>query len=233
MSLSERYDSFYRTSLQREQFADVHLAGWPRNRVEAIVAYAGSGDSVLDVGCGSGYLLYQLRRRFTCLWGLEYSGHRLEQARINLQDLPFTPVQGSAESMTGIASDSIDCVVSADTIEHVPDVFLAAAELFRVLRPGGRLVINTPNIAFIKKRALLLAGRFPSTSQPNEGFGSDVLFDGGHLHNFTFRSLAMLLERARFRVESRIGYGRLGRLHHLHPPLLSGGVQLIAVKPTG
>lgn len=231
MSLSERYDTFYKSSLARETFSDVELKGWPRDRVQAIIAFAGHGQSVLDVGCGSGHLLYQLRGRFKELFGLEYSGHRLEQATVNLAGLPFTPLQGSAEAMTGIASNSIECVVSADTIEHVPDVYLAAAELSRVLKPGGLLIINTPNIAFAKKRVLLMLGRFPSTSQPNEGLGSDVLFDGGHLHYFTFRSLALVLQRAGLVVERRIGYGKLGRLHHLYPPLLSGGAQLIARKP--
>jgi len=231
MSLAERYDTFYASSQTRETLHDVALKGWPRNRVEAIVAFAGSGGTVLDVGCGNGHLLFQLRTRFERLVGLEYSGSRLQQARLNLTGLPFTGVQGSAEAMTDIAAGSIDCIVSADTIEHIPDVYLAAGELHRVLRPGGRLVINTPNIAFLKKRVLLLCGRFPSTSQPNEGFGSDVLYDGGHLHYFTFRALRLLLERAGFVVEQSIGYGRLGRLHHLHPPLLSGGVQLIARKP--
>ncbi|MHB1188803.1 class I SAM-dependent methyltransferase [Thiobacillus sp.] len=231
MSLSEQYDSFYRTALVKEELAEVHLHGWPKNRVEAILYSAGSGDALLDVGCGNGHLLYQLRNRFKKLVGLEYSAHRLEQAKLNLSDDAFVPVLGSAEDMNEIASDSVDCVVSADTIEHVPDVYPAAAELFRVLRPGGTLVINTPNIAFVKKRILLLMGRFPSTSQPNEGLGSDILFDGGHLHYFTFRSLSLLLESAGFAIEQSIGFGKLGRVHNIYPPLMSGGVQLVARKP--
>jgi SAM-dependent methyltransferase len=231
MSLSEKYDRFYGQVDGTRSFADVIVRGWPRDRVQAIIAHAGSGGAVLDVGCGDGHLLYQLRSRFTRLVGLEYSAGRLAEARRNLHTLPFEGHLGSAESMKGIADGSIDCVVSADTIEHVPDVYAAAGEIFRVLKPGGRLVINTPNIAFIKKRALLLLGKFPSTSQPNEGLGSDVLFDGGHLHYFTFRSLRLLLLRAGFRTQGQIGYGKFGFVHHLHPPLLSGGVQLIAVRP--
>ena len=230
MSLSKRYDDFYRTALTPQAFADVSVNGWPANRIEAILAHAGEGESVLDVGCGNGHLLYQLRKRFARLVGIEYSGHRLEQAALNLAGLRFEGHVGSAEDMHGIPEASVSCVVSADTIEHVPDAYAAADELLRVLVPGGLLVINTPNIAFVKKRALLLMGRFPSTSQPNEGLGSDILFDGGHLHYFTFRSLTLLLERAGFRIEGAIGYGRLGRLHHLYPPLLSGGVQLMARK---
>ena len=76
----------------------------------------------------------------------------LEQAKINLADLPFIPVHGTAEDMNLIKSDSIDCIVSADTIEHIPDVYKATEEMLRVLKPGGSLIINTPNIASIKKR---------------------------------------------------------------------------------
>lgn len=230
MSLSAQYDSFYKTALVKETLGEIYLHGWPKNRVEAILHSAGRGDTLLDVGCGNGQLLYQLRHRFKKLVGLEYSAHRLEQAKLNLSDDAFVPVLGSAEDMSEIAPDSIDCIVSADTIEHVPDVYPAAAELFRVLRPGGRLVINTPNIAFVKKRVLLLIGRFPSTSQSNEGLGSDILFDGGHLHYFTFRSLSLLLERAGFVIEQSIGFGKLGRVHNIYPPLMSGGVQIVARK---
>ena len=231
MGLSKQYDSFYKSALVKEALPSFQLHGWPKNRVEAVMHSVDGGDSVLDVGCGNGLLLYQLRNQFKNLVGLEYSAHRLEQAKLNLSDNNFLPVLGSAEDMNEIISGSIDCVVSADTIEHIPDVYPASVELFRVLRPGGTLVINTPNIAFIKKRAVLLMGRFPSTSQPNEGLGSDILFDGGHLHYFTFRSLSLLLERSGFTIERSIGFGKLGRIHNIYPPLMSGGVQLVARKP--
>ena len=196
MSLRDQYDKFYANTNgtgQKEQFVDLTIDGWPKDRTEAIIFSVKSGESVLDVGSGNGNLLYQLRNKFTHLIGLEYSPHRLLQSELNLDELNFTGFEGSAEDMTAIKSDSIDCIVSADTIEHVPDVYLACQEFSRVLRPGGTIIINTPNIAFIKKRALLLFGRFPSTSQKNEGLGSDILFDGGHLHYFTFRSLSLLL----------------------------------------
>lgn len=232
LSLADSYDRFYRSSGAKEDFADPVLTRWPRDRTEAILHSVARAGTVLDIGCGNGRLLHALRNRFDTLVGLEYSPERLTQARVNLEGLRFVAHQGSAENMSELATDSIDCIVSADTIEHIPDVYAATAEMARVLKPGGQLVINTPNVAFIKKRTLLLLGRFPSTSQNNEGLGSDLLFDGGHLHYFTYRSLRLLLTRAGFEIEHSIGFGRFGRVHNAWPPLLSGGVQLTAAKPS-
>jgi len=231
MSLSDKYDKFYNAEIKKEKIEKISINSWPKNRAEAIVAMGGMGGNILDIGCGNGALLYQFHDAYKKLIGLEYSGHRLELAKLNLEDFNFTPLQGSAENIDIIDSDSIDRIISADTIEHIPDVYLAASEMFRILKPGGVLVINTPNIAFIKKRVLLMLGRFPSTSQKNEGIGSDVLFDGGHLHYFTFRSLRIVLEKAGFIMERKIGYGKFGRIHNILPTLLSGGVQWVARKP--
>lgn len=62
-------------------------------------------------------------------------------------------------------------------------------------------------------------------------YDSDILFDGGHLHYFPFRSLSLLLQRSGFAIERSIGFGKFGRIHNIYPQLLSGGIQLVARKP--
>ncbi len=231
MSLDQKYDRMYGTATISDEHTDADPRSWPRERVAAILKDAPPTYCVLNVVCGDGRLLLRLRDRFRQFVGLEYSRSRLDQSCANLSSLPFQPVLGSAEDMSGIPAQSIDVIVSADVIEHVPDVYRAAEEMLRVLKPGGVAVINTPNVAFIKKRLLLAAGRFPSTSQPNEGLGSDILFDGGHLHYFTFRSLSLLLVKAGFDIVRHTGFGVLGPASRLWPGLLSSGVQVVARRP--
>lgn len=231
MSLEQKYDTFYSNDTHTGKHTDIEVRHWPVDRIQAILFVPLAGETILDVGCGDGRLLYQYREKFKNLIGLEYSQARLQAAKLKLAGLNFTGICGSAESMDTIATNSIDCIVSADVIEHIPDVYQATNEIFRVLKPGGKIVINTPNIAFIKKRLRLLRGKFPSTSQPNEGHGSDVLFDGGHLHYFTYRSLRILLQRSGFSIIQEIGFGPFGRLHDTWRTGLSIGVQTVAVKP--
>jgi ubiquinone/menaquinone biosynthesis C-methylase UbiE len=136
-SLDVLYDRFYEKDSLQETIPDIKVRGWPRDRHQAVVTAGGRGQSVLDIGCGNGLLLYQCRDSFKKLVGLEYSSARRRQATANLHGLDFRPVCGSAENMAEIETGSIDQVVTADTIEHIPDVYAAAAEMRRVLRPGG------------------------------------------------------------------------------------------------
>jgi len=59
---------------------------------------------------------------------------------------PATLIQGDAQNLP-FADDSFDVVVSCETIEHLPDVKSAVREMHRVTRPGGKLLLTTPNYA--------------------------------------------------------------------------------------
>ena len=233
--MEKKYNKFYKNesiafNIDNDSYINT-VDKHPLDRGQGITHSVNKINVMLEVGCGDGDLLLALRGRYKKCIGLEYSSLRLERARKKLKNIDFTGIKGSVESMEIIPSNSIDCIISADTIEHVSDVFAAADEMFRVLRPGGVIIINTPNIAFIKKRLQLLFGKFPSTSQSNEGFGDDIMYDGGHLHYFTFSSLSKLLTRSGFIVQELIGYGPLGYIHNVYPKLLSGGAQIVAAKP--
>lgn len=230
-ALREGYDAVYGRSDEGVAIAD---GGWPRDRYAALVRLAGAGQSVLDVGCGDGDVLAALAPRFKFLAGVELSPNRVANARARLerQPVPTEILEANIERGLDFDAGTFEVIVWADVIEHVVDVFGAMDEIARLLAPGGRLVTVTPNIAGIRKRLKLARGVFPSTSGTDEGMGvrPGELFDGGHLHYFTFGAIEKLYRRAGLSPDRRMGFGRFGRLHDVAPTLLSGEVAVVGSK---
>ena len=102
-----------------------------------------AGKRVLDVATGAGFGLAMLRAAGAAPIGVDY--HLATLATIRTAD-PRLVLADAACLPFG--SDSMDVVVSFETIEHVRDAAALVAEIRRVLKPGGRLVLSTPNRAF-------------------------------------------------------------------------------------
>jgi 2-polyprenyl-3-methyl-5-hydroxy-6-metoxy-1,4-benzoquinol methylase len=100
------------------------------------------GKNVLDVACGEGYgSAALLAAGARSVIGVDIDPvscmHAHTKYGINVR-------VGSAEQLP-LADRSVDVVVSFETIEHVPNPLVMLSECRRVLRPGGRIVISTPN----------------------------------------------------------------------------------------
>lgn len=111
---------------------------------EAVLAAAGvsEGTRVLDLGCGQGDLTLGLLRRGAAVTGLDLSARMLEVARrrvaLYADGRSATFVRAPGER-TGLPSGSFDVIVGRWILHHV-DLRPAAAELARILTPGGRAV---------------------------------------------------------------------------------------------
>jgi len=96
---------------------------------------------VLDCGCAKGRFLHQLPSGVEA-FGLDISSRLIHMAREQgLSNL----TQGSASALP-YESASFDIVYCVETLEHLPDTQLAVAEMARVLRPGGKLVVIDKNL---------------------------------------------------------------------------------------
>jgi ubiquinone/menaquinone biosynthesis C-methylase UbiE len=106
-------------------------------RVEAILKLIRSGDHVLEVGCGKGRFLKVVRQVYSdsrCT-GVDISPRLLEEAPSDIQRL-----DGSLESIPCPAGN-FDVVFSVEAIEHSANPGAAVAEMIRVTRPGGWVVV--------------------------------------------------------------------------------------------
>jgi dolichol-phosphate mannosyltransferase len=114
---------------------------WQRARHRIVLGFLEpacrqGGGVVLDIGCGSSRIIQDLpgaigmdillpKLRF-----LQVQHSRLVQG--NIFDLPFP-------------ADTFDAVICSEVIEHIPDHPAALAEITRILRPGGTLILGTPD----------------------------------------------------------------------------------------
>jgi 2-polyprenyl-3-methyl-5-hydroxy-6-metoxy-1,4-benzoquinol methylase len=106
------------------------------------------GGRVLDYGCGAGYLIEHLLGRGVRVHGLDFSSGSVERVRARFGSRPnFDGATHVADLPGPLPAESFDVVTCIEVIEHLPDVWLRSTllELSRLLRPGGTLLVTTPN----------------------------------------------------------------------------------------
>jgi len=98
------------------------------------------GQRVLDVGCGIGMYTAAFLRETPYVFGVEIERERALEARERAAGV----VQAPGERLP-FADAAFDVVFSHEVLEHVTDDRACVAEMVRVVRPGGRIVVFVPN----------------------------------------------------------------------------------------
>lgn len=104
------------------------------------------GKTVLDLGCGGGFMAEALARRGAVVQAIDPAMDAIAIARQHAEDQGLTIDYrvGVGEALP-FAAASLDAVVCVDVLEHVADAGRVIAEVHRVLRPGGMLLFDTIN----------------------------------------------------------------------------------------
>jgi ubiquinone/menaquinone biosynthesis C-methylase UbiE len=174
----------------------------------ALAARAGQPTTVLDVGCGDGSFLTHVASHTAdphVRWvGVDYSEYQLQKAA----QLPYEFHRCDLGEGIPLPDASMDLVHAAEVIEHLYDPDLLVEECARVLRPGGHLVLTTPNLQAWYNRMLFLAGVQPvfyETSSRSTEVGAGAMRrlkqdtrPVGHLRLFNRTALLDLLRREGF-----------------------------------
>jgi SAM-dependent methyltransferase len=139
---------------------------------------------ILDVGCGSGSNSLALVAKGHKVRGVDISEEGIARYRGHGFDGHVVDLESGIDYPDG----TFDLAFCSEVIEHMTSPEILAGEMFRVLKPGGRLVLSTPNSAFWLYRALGMIG-----------FTVSELQHPKHFQFFSRRSLLKLLQNAGFR----------------------------------
>lgn len=145
----EYYDDFSGW-YERERHHGYH-AMLDELQLDIVRPLARDGD-VLEVGCGTGLLMRGLAGDARRLVGVDLSPGMLRPAR----ERGFEVLEGSADALP-VADESFDLAFSFKVLAHVPRIERALAEMLRVVRPGGHLVVDFYNTLSLRCAAKRLS----------------------------------------------------------------------------
>ncbi|MCA9367050.1 class I SAM-dependent methyltransferase [Candidatus Kaiserbacteria bacterium] len=168
-------------SSQRNQ--DDHVA-----RYDFASEFVSNDSVVLDVACGTGYgCAYLSDKGAKDIVGIDIDPESIEYAKEHHSRLNISYLVGSASDIK-YPSNHFDCIVSFETIEHLETEDRGAylRELKRVLKPGGVIIISTPNKKITS----------PWSKKPLNKF---------HILEFTQMQLESELKNANINIKDRYG----------------------------
>lgn len=217
--LHTRYTSEY---FDRQRTKSDAKIAWQYDRMLRFAGVRpGNRTRVLDVGCGAAPGLRYLHERGVAAVGVDVSAPALAAARQLLPNARL--VRCDLERGLPFAPGTFDLVLMSEVVEHVADLRLVLAEVRRALRPGGALVLTTPNLWDVRRAVAALGG--PTWTGDR---------DPTHINLQTPRTLRRTLEVAGFdRIAIRTGWKPLARiggrrlprqLTVSYPPLIGNGI---------
>jgi 2-polyprenyl-3-methyl-5-hydroxy-6-metoxy-1,4-benzoquinol methylase len=171
-----------------------HTEYYQHHREEILALVPDAVGTVLDVGCAAGNLGRGIRSKHpsAVLTGIELQEGITQPgiyAQVHIGDVETIVPALSKEGKT------FDCIIFADVLEHLNDVWAVIRSASTMLTPGGVIIASVPNIRHISTlKMYLFAG--------NWEYEKEGIMDKTHLRFFTARSVRKVFEDSGVRVEA-------------------------------
>ncbi|MES2464453.1 MAG: class I SAM-dependent methyltransferase [Armatimonadota bacterium] len=166
----------------------------PNNKNAWFVRGMGTGKSVLEVGCATGYVGEYLANQLDCrVWGIEYIKSAAEQSRARncYEDVIIGDIQ-DPHTVTPLQPGSFDYILFGDVLEHLNQPEKALEIVTPLLKPEGHILICVPSIVHWSIRMRVLKGQFEYTETGP--------LDRTHVRFFTPKSARDLMAATNLRI---------------------------------
>lgn len=210
------------------RFVDGFMKNYSREEVAA--NFFLSGGKCLDLGCGDGELINKyLAERYRKLVGIDISPSLIKEANQRAKDNSKFYISDIEIFLNKMIKKKITFsdVYMLAILEHVFWPHDVLNKVSAIIKRGGRICIEVPNIAWLPYRLRMVFGHFPKTAPT-----SDVIpgvYDE-HIRFYTIASLDKLMSRAGFVRERLSCAGRLPFAKSLLPSLLSPDIVVVYKK---
>lgn len=214
------FDPSYETYWEERESTGI-ISEPARRRARGILPFLSPGDSVLDLGCGTGETLEVIRQAT----GIEGTGLDIsEKALSRVAEKGFRTISMDLTAEDALLRDVFDHILLFEVVEHITDAEAVLSKLKGRFRKN--LFITTPNLGYIAHRLRMLFGRFPVTY---------MLDPREHVRYWTARDFKVWMSHLGYpRVRTFGLRGKPGflKLYRAFPSLWASEV-LYVVKPAG
>lgn len=159
-----------------------------------------TGLKILDVGAATGYFSKYLQDNGAIVTAIDISLEAIAEAQ-KIVPKSFVVDIESGEGTDVLSEDEFDYIIAGEIIEHLFNPRQALLYFRKLLKPGGKIIVTTPNIVLWSHRIRILMGSFEYTETG--------VFDHGHIHFFTYYTLKKTLRDC--------GFVDLKENHDIHP----------------
>ncbi len=175
--------------------------------VNVLQRYAATANGrVLEVGFGSGTYLPVLAELYREVVASDVEEAHLRRAEQLTGTLPNLQVVADDITRTQLPDASFDLILCSEVVEHIPDSASALASMHRLLRPGGHLVLSTPQ-RWSLLEALTNVAFLPRVINVVRWIYREPVFPINHINVLTEGEATALLEAAGFRICERFTSG--------------------------
>jgi 2-polyprenyl-3-methyl-5-hydroxy-6-metoxy-1,4-benzoquinol methylase len=191
----------------RQQYQEKYSGYFQVERHEMLQYIPSESRTILDIGCGCGNFSELLKKsRSVEVWGVELDKQAADVAASKLDHV----ICAGFDNCLNLPSQSFDCIVFNDVLEHMIDPFSALLYAKKLLRDGGVVVSSIPNVRYFATMWDLLIHK-------NWKYADWGVLDRTHLRFFTQCSIVATFSDLGYQVECIEG---INPLENVHPVLV-------------